>query len=297
MVYKTETLEFVIKSGAIKKIKPIVDQKVDVVFPSTLGEKITTIEECCFSDAYFGKITLPNSVTTVAPMAFSMMSADEVVWSSGCNVIPFSCFSKSSIGKLSNIDHVSEVQSIAFESSEFKELIWPSACDHIPIKAFYGCQLSSIQNIDHVKSIAIAAFMCSSIESFVWPSSCSEIPSSCFQCCTSLKSIDNISHVNKIGASAFRKSGIEEFRWPDNCPVVPCSCFVRSRLSKIENLNKNVSEIENDAFIITDELKYIDLSNTSLCKISNHSFGNIKGKKIILPYYMDEEMVLNVGRV
>lgn len=171
-------------------------------FPT--GEIIDIISPYTFRDGEFGTITISDGVRIICDLAFSAVTAEEIVWPSSCTVIGRRAFKRCKVSKISNIDHVNQIGEGAFECSKINSLVWPSACLTIPKNCFYQAEIPEVSNIDCVRTIEECAFEEFKSDCLCWPKLCGIIPRKCFAR-SALKEIRNLSSVNKVENLAFYK--------------------------------------------------------------------------------------------
>lgn len=249
-------IEFVVESGVLVKMIPMVNETIDAYIPKKLSDdvEIYAIGKH-FCKGRYGKITIDNDITKIGQEAFYYCFAEEIVWSNGCNIIPERCFKDSIIGRISNIDNVEIIEQRAFDTSSIKELDWPSSCDVIPRYCFNNSMLEHISGINNVKSIYDSAFAYCDIEEIIWPSGCKKIPDSCFYR-SKLKRILNIQDVTEIGPYAFALSKIESFIVPDGVKKISMGDFAWNYSLKSVICHDRVSLIEGSVFMGTGLKKF-----------------------------------------
>lgn len=207
------------------------------------------------------ELELSDNIVSVEPMAFAVLYADVIRWSSSCREIEEETFEMSKITKITNIDNVTSIKASAFKGCRnLTSFDWPEMCFEVPKECFFNCfNLKEIRITEKCNKIGEEAFAhCESLERFYWPTACLEIPNSCFSDCHKLSKIENISLVESIADKAFCGAGIEVFSIGDKCREVGKSCFEKCAKLKKVKWNKQIKKIPNDCFYNCSSLTVVE---------------------------------------
>ena len=185
--------------------------------PTSLKEVIITDCEYIQYGALYNcssltSITIPNSVTSIGPSAFSNCSSLTNVYYDGtigdwCN-ISFNSSDSNPMVYATNFYILDENGLINYNNKNYSiltEIVIPTSVAKIGDYAFYNCSsLTSITIQTSVTSIGKYAFYnCSSLTSITIPNSVTSIGKYAFYNCSSLTSITIPTSVTSIGSSAF----------------------------------------------------------------------------------------------
>ncbi len=136
----------------------------------TAPNSVTSIAQLAFAYSHkIAKVTLPSAVTKIAQATFSYSSASEVV-APGVKTIELNaflnCSSLNSFESLTNVEEIGEL-------------------------AFSGCKSLKSINLANIKTIGVNAFYgCESLQKITLPASLTELSSNPFGGCTSLSAVD-----------------------------------------------------------------------------------------------------------
>lgn len=157
---KIKGVKFVVNDDGILTAMKNPWFRKDVTIPSVLpnGQQIKSLG-APFCYGKFGKITISDDIDHVNIGAFMGCDADEIVWSSKCELIPPICFVKSKVKKISNIDNVTTIHVCAFAASQIKSIDWPKDCLEIPEACFYASDIEEIRGLENVVRIGEKAFL------------------------------------------------------------------------------------------------------------------------------------------
>lgn len=280
---------------------PAVDFTIPAVLPD--GTEVTAISSD-FCKGQFNKITIEDGISKIRTRAFFNAHVKEVVWPSSCHEIPEHCFFKSDICSVVNTEGVRSIRNMAFCNARFLDEIdfssshincadpadfgssckvhWPEGikfCDWTDGVKFKvdgnGC-LRELRSKGGCPSVIIPRILPNGIE-------IKSIGSDFVR--DEFETITISDDISVIECGAFRVSPVNKVVWSSSCPVIPDSCFHFSSLREITNLN-NVTEIGQDAFLNTHNLKSIDLSSSLISFVDSWTFG--KNCDVKLPYYLSK---------
>lgn len=276
---------------------------VDVTIPAVLpdGNEVTAISSN-FCKGQFNKITIENDISNVRAQAFCNAHVKEIVWPLSCHEIPELCFWGSDICSVSNTEGVRSIRNKAFCNARFLDeidfssshincadpmdfemtckVLWPEGikfCDWADGVKFKvdgnGC-LRELRSKGGCPSVIIPRVLSNGIEI---KSIGSDFVKGKFE------TITISDDIAAIDCGAFRMSNIDKVIWSSSCLAIPDFCFHVSMLKKITNLN-NVTEIGENAFLNTHNLRSLDLSSSLVSFVGPYAFD--KNCDVKLPYYL-----------
>lgn len=159
----------------------------EVVLPDSIdGVPVKVIARDAFRGvAYLTKITLPASVTQIAPNAFYMCSGlTSITVSSGCS-IGDKAFAYATSLTEANIQTTDIGTGIFYGCTALKSCTLPASLTVIPDQTFYGCTALEYSIPAGITSIGTEAFFsCTSLTEIVIPDSVHAIGDSAFYNCT-----------------------------------------------------------------------------------------------------------------
>ena len=240
----------------------------------TLGNNITSIGDCAFSDCTgLTSITIPSSVTSIGDYAFEDCTGLTSI------TIPSSV---TSIGSAAFYG-CTGLTAPVFNSSIFAylprnfsgEYIIPEGIKQIAGSAFSGCSdLTSVTIPSSVTSIGNYAFKdCTGLTSVTIPSSVTSISFDAFNGCTGLTSVTIPSSVTSIGSSAFRGcTGLTSVTIPSSVTSIDRYAFSGcTGLTSVTISGDDVS-ISNDAFPSSAKI-YVRNHSKTLIHLWNATYG------------------------
>lgn len=250
----------------------------------SIGENVTSIGIGAFSFAVnLNSITIPASVTNIAPWAFNGCSClSEILVESG-NSIFFSvdgvlytkdmtsliCYPAGKAGASYNIpDSVTVISASAFWGCEsLTSINIPNGVTSIEDQAFSRCGVLQLDIPDSVTSIGTYAFsVCNSLTSVRLPARLTELAEAIFAWSPNLSEITIPENVTSIGANAFSGTKIAAISIPDGVTSIGDFAFQWcSSLSSI-TLPKTLTFIGKNAFegtalksiTVPENVKFID---------------------------------------
>ena len=183
--YKLETI---VLPKALKKLESQTFMDCSALKNVTIQEGTTEIGENCFLRSGIETITLPDSLVTIADLAFDQ-----------CANLTTVVLSEN--GKLESIGNQAFQQNAKLTSVGFG-----SKLQSIGNQAFAGCTaLKNVVPPDSATTIGKEAFKgCTALESVTMPAALEAIPASLFEDCTKLGAISIGAAVTDIGAAAFK---------------------------------------------------------------------------------------------
>lgn len=155
-------------------------------------------------------VTIPDSVTTIAPSAFYRCSSlTNISLPPNLTTIEACTFEGcSSLTSISIPEHVTTIKTRAFaECSSLTNISLPQGITAIESGTFAGCSaLTSISIPEHVTTIEYIAFgECSSLKNISIPQSVTTIGDHAFEGCSALTSISIPQSVTSIGRNPFTR--------------------------------------------------------------------------------------------
>ena len=250
---------------------------------------ITEIEFAMFADCTALKeVVLPNSVKTIGESAFSTCSSLESVTMNGVETIQKEAFAESGLKKITLPSSLKTINENAFEyNKQLVEVVIPSSVTSIGEHAFYYCEelvrvtlaekglkvlgksafsnctkLQEINLPSTLTSIPEYAFEYTALTSVTIPGNIKSIDNNAFWRCDNLKNLTIGEGVTSIGKEAF--DGCKELlsvTIPKSVTNIGSGAFWEClKLTDISILGTFGSDLLFDIFIITKNLKHIELS-------------------------------------
>lgn len=202
----------------------------ELTFSKNDSEGLTTIKTAAFAGSALEHISLPDTLTTLEPYAFSNAAQLQSI------VLP---------------QNITEIPENAFEGcTSLTSVELPAALTSISEKAFSTCRaLTSIDVPETVTSIGEEAFgTCSALTRAVLPSGLTEIADKTFMDCRNLKTLKLPENLKKIGASAFANAGLAGgITLPSKLESIGKSAFTFDQFTSIQ-IPDSVTEIGESAF-------------------------------------------------
>ena len=230
-----------------------------------------------------GELTIPTSVTSIAPGAFKYGNITKVtifgtVTSIGDIGEEGRVFAKSSlieINVLGGSSYVSD-NGVLFDGTGSTLLAYPVAKSG----AYYS--LVAKTTVDKIGAYAFSGNRY--LETLVCGSNITEIGEYAFQAAERLKTVESIDNVTDIGMYAFSQSSLESINLPKNPSF---TILKRDMFSQCLNLTSievpsNVQELENNVFLSCTNLSEIKL-NDGLLRIREQSMMNTGITRIEIP--------------
>ena len=278
----------------------------EIDIPSTAnGYMVTRITDHAFEDAKIKSVTIPNTVTTIAPRAFyGCQDLETVNIGDGVKTIEEEAFRDctglntlivgkslktvdySSFTGCANLSHL-EINTPTVESwfcnTTIETLTLGDNVKEIGGGAFWTCYSLTTVNIPTtVTSIGDNAFQdCSALSSIEIPTSVKSIGNNAFEGC-SLTSIEIPSSVTQIGVSAFCSCRrLKTVKIGDSNSANGCSTVISERAfdscTEIESifLGNSITSIGECAFIGCTSLTSLSIPN-SVTSIGEYAFYNLK---------------------
>lgn len=158
-------------------------------------------------------------------------------------------FAVSHLIKVSFSDYVELLGDYAFFNSKLVEVKLPKRAAFIHQGVFSSCNSLVHADLNGATELTAETFeLCENLQSITGFENLKTIGRSCFDKCFSLKDGDFIENVESIGPSAFTHAGLNSLK-----------------------LNK-AKELGEDAFLLCEQLKSVDLSQSELKNISKDAF-------------------------
>ncbi len=254
----------------------------------------TKTELIACSTAATGKISIPNSVTSIGSSAFSGCTGlTSVTIPNSVTSIGSSAFSGcTGLTSVTIPNSVTSIGERAFENcTGLTSVTIPNSVTSIGKYAFYGCRgLTSVTIPHSVTSIGSYAFeYCTGLTSISIPNSVTSIGSGAFSGCSGLTSISIPNSVTTIGDNAFQNcSGLTSINVAaDNAKY--CSVngvmFSKDKTTLViypsgkqgaYSIPNSVTSIGDDAFYYCRSLTAITIPN-SVTSIGNEAFYGCRG--------------------
>ncbi|MBO4983455.1 MAG: leucine-rich repeat protein [Clostridia bacterium] len=231
----------------------------------TIPNTVTSIGSGAFANTYiFGKVEIPESVTSIGSSAFSNCDGiTEVVLSSNVKTIESDTFNGCYALNTINLDNVVTIKGKAFyECTALCYISLSNKLKTIESNAFYNCfSLHGKIDISSVTSIGQNAFyQCKGIESFVIPDVSHNM--NAYNTCIGVEayyttennqnylSIDGVLH-SKDGKTLLIYPSTKsdaEYRMSDTVTTIGSLAFNDTKNLKTVIIGKNVTKLENQAF-------------------------------------------------
>lgn len=250
---------------------------------------ITEIEFAMFADCTALKeVVLPNSVKTIGESAFSTCSSLESVIMNGVETIQKEAFAESGLKKITLPSSLKTINENAFEyNKQLVEVVIPSSVTSIGEHAFYYCEelvrvtlaekglkvlgksafsnctkLQEINLPSTLTSIPEYAFEYTALTSVTIPGNIKSIGNRAFWACDNLKNLTIGEGVTSIGEEAFYYcKELLSVTIPKSVTNIGKYAFWEClKLTDISILGTFGSDLLFDIFIITKNLKHIELS-------------------------------------
>lgn len=214
------------------------------------GSKLKTIKSEAFAQANsLTKITIPASVTTIQPKAFTSMDALKTVTFEGGSRLEE--ITKNSFSNNKNLENV------VFAGNSSLKTIQPEAFAHDP-----------------------------KLRSFEMPASVTSIEQGAFLDTPSLTTVTfkAPSSISTIGQGAFAYSGITNITLPESVTKIEQQAFDNCQKLKTINIPKNVSNIETGAFNFCESLTAINVDKGNPSYSSLDGMLCSKDKKTLVTF-------------
>ncbi len=232
------------------------------------------------------RIIIPDSVKSIAPMAFSFCnSLNSIVLPQGLEKISEGAFMNSAISEIIlppsvkaiktcaftnaeinsiNLENVEEIESFAFYSSTLSSVIFGNKIDCIGSYAFYKTSLTSITIGNNVKNIETYAFYS-----------------------TPLVSVSLGNSLETIGDYAFAYTEIEGILLPDSLKENGKGVFYRCKNLKTITIPPNIDKISDSLFAYCYSLTEVKLNGKEK-SIGDGAFANCKAlESFIIPDHIE----------
>ena len=231
----------------------------DIVIPESITYKnrpfnVTSIGWYAFQSPGLTSVTIPNSVTSISPQAFSGCTGlTSVIIGNSVTSIGNSAFSDCS--GLTSITIPNSVTSIGmyafYNCTGLTSIVIGNSVTSIGDYAFSGCtELTSVIIGNSVTSIGNSAFSgCSGLTSITIPNSVTSIRNYAFEGCTGLTSIVIGNSVTSIGDYAFSGcTGLTSVTIPNSVKIIEKYAFAdNSELTSL-TIGNSVARIGGSAF-------------------------------------------------
>lgn len=171
--------------------------------PSTV--KIIGKQAFMYCDS-LGTVTLPNSIDSIGPLAFSKSGIKAVTLSNSLRRLSKGTFDGCQLLVSANLgDSLKSTGKQSFlNCRNLSTVTLPNTLKEIASETFGGCsKLTAISIPSSVKNINYAAFRSSGIKTIVLPDSITKVPTSLFAYCKHLVSVTFGNMVDTIGDEAF----------------------------------------------------------------------------------------------
>lgn len=267
-------------------------------------------------NAFYGctgltSIDIPDSVTSIAPYAFSGSgltsasvgslvemdygplrylsmgtSLSSVTIRDGVTRIGDEAFwCCSDLASIVIPDSVTSIGNSAFSGcSSLTSFDLPANVTNYGDAPFYGSGLTTVVFPEGITSISESLFEgCYSLSSVIIPDSVTSIGDDAFSYCTSLTSIDIPSNVTSIGNSAFSYSGLISIEIPNGCTAIESLTFVGCESLTDVIIPNSVTSIGMQAFQDCTSLTAIDIPG-SVTDIGSSAFAYSGLISVTIPY-------------
>lgn len=173
------------------------------------------------------EVTIPNSIDSIGPSAFSQCGLESITLPEGLAEIGVSAFEQcSKLKEISIPNSVKKIGSSAFRNSGLESIILPDGLTEIASGLLAQTSLKSIKIPDSVTEIGGFAFeFCKQLESVILPNSLTKIGNSAFYGCNYLKDIKLANSLTSIGKRAFYNSGISTLVLPNSLTCLGDEAF------------------------------------------------------------------------
>lgn len=245
----------------------------EVKLPNTLR----SIGDHCFFGSGINRIELPNSLMTLGQAAFGcthQLNAIELQSTLVKNITQ-ACFFNSSITRV-NLPLNCTIFEWAFALSDLTGLT--GSIYHMGRYAFFYChklaRISLGQDCSFYDVTDHCFSHCFKLTEVKLPQNLTVIHNLAFCNCTSLKQVNLAeTQVRQLLYGAFANcTKLTGYNIPATCTQIGDECFLNTSIFSVE-LNREVTTIGIGAFRACHHLKNVDMSKTSITKISNKCFS------------------------
>ncbi len=154
--------------------------------------------------AKVSKVTLPDTVTYIAPHAFESVPIQQIALPEGLKEIGEQAFCGTKIAKIPAVPEGCVIGEGAFLGLNAGSVTVPEGITKLPAKCFAGAFAGSFKLPSTLEEIGAEAFAyCPKLKSVVLPNGITEIPEGAFRDCAALTSVTIPAGVEAIAADAF----------------------------------------------------------------------------------------------
>lgn len=242
--------------------------------PSTV--KIIGKQAFMYCDS-LGTVTLPNSIDSIGPLAFSKSGIKAVTLSNSLRRLSKGTFDGCQLLVSANLgDSLKSTGKQSFlNCRNLSTVTLPNTLKEIASETFGGCtKLTAISIPSSVKNINYAAFRSSGIKTVVLPDSITKVPSSLFAYCKHLVSVTFGNRVDTIDEAAFDNcDSLNRISLPNTLRYIGVIAF--SDCSTLDSITipESVVEIGSYAFFNCFGLSSIIIPD-SVKRLEDRTFGN-----------------------
>ena len=243
----------------------------------TFTNSVKRIGNNAFEGCAFVNVTLPNSLTSIGDMAFSMCNnLSSINIPNSVSKIGFGAFSNT--GGLKSVKLPSELNVVAnqlFSHSSIESVIIPERVDSIGSYAFSYCpNLTTVDIPNSVKCIGDEAFAFDyAIKSIVLPEVVDNFGVAIFDRCTSLETIKLPSNITTLPYGTFYGcSSLTSIDLPSSIVNIEVEAFRNCELLEFVGFPEKLESIEDDAFWGCTSLKELDFPS-SLRTLGDYAFS------------------------
>ena len=196
-------------SGAITITGYNTNAGLNVSIPATINNyPVTVIGTNAFNNSTITNVTIPNSVTSLAPGAFANCTGlkNVIIGSSVANIDDYAFYNSSSLPSVTIPGSVTNIGQFAFQFSGVTNVIIGNGVTTIADYAFNDCySLANVTFGNSVTSIGQAAFAESVLTSVTLPNSVTSIGGNEFYGCYSLTNVTIGTGLTSIVSGAFQQ--------------------------------------------------------------------------------------------